>query len=306
MEVIRPGTDFDFIGKRNFALVFSGLMILIGIISLIIHDGPRYGVDFAGGILVQVKFSQAVTTEQIKETLQPINLQDSLVQQFEEKGQHEFLIQVEKKGLDTQNIDQLISQALAKRFGESNFEIRRVEMVGPKVGKDLRRKGLLSILYAVIFMLIYITWRFELRFGIGAIIALIHDVLVTLGAFSVTNREISLPIVAAFLTIVGYSINDTIVIYDRIRENRRKKPRNPLPQTINQSINETLSRTILTSGTTLIVILALFIFGGGVIHDFAFALLIGVVVGTYSSIYIASPVLIFWEDIFSKKKKKYK
>jgi len=306
MEVIRPGTDFDFIGKRNFALVFSGLMILIGIISLIIHDGPRYGVDFAGGILVQVKFSQAVTTEQIKETLQPINLQDSLVQQFEEKGQHEFLIQVEKKGLDTQNIDQLISQALAKRFGESNFEIRRVEMVGPKVGKDLRRKGLLSILYAVIFMLIYITWRFELRFGIGAIIALIHDVLVTLGAFSVTNREISLPIVAAFLTIVGYSINDTIVIYDRIRENRRKKPRNPLPQTINQSINETLSRTILTSGTTLIVILALFIFGGGVIHDFAFALLIGVVVGTYSSIYIASPVLIFWEDIFPKKKKKYK
>ena len=303
MEFIRPGTNVDFIGKRNYALVFSGLMILIGIVSLIMHGGPRYGVDFAGGILVQIKFLQEVTAGEIKETLQPINLQDSVVQQFEEKGQHEFLIQVQKKGIDVENIDQSISQTLAQRFGEGGFEVRRVEMVGPKVGKDLRRKGMLSIFYAVVFMLIYISWRFELRFGVGAILALIHDVLITLGVFSIANREITLPIVAAFLTIVGYSINDTIVIYDRIRENRRKKPNDPLPQVINQSINETLSRTILTSGTTLMVVLALFIYGGGVIHDFAFALLVGVMVGTYSSVYVASPVLIFWEDLFPKKKR---
>jgi preprotein translocase subunit SecF len=302
MEIIRPGTNFDFIGKRNYVLVFSGLIILIGIVSLIMHGGPRLGVDFAGGILIQVKFFQEVTAGEIKNKLRPINLQDSVVQQFEEKGQHEFLIQVQKRGIDVENIDQSVASALVQGFGENSFEVRRVEMVGPKVGKDLRRKGMLSILYAVIFMLIYITWRFELRFGVGAIIALVHDVLITAGVFSLTNREITLPIVAAFLTIVGYSINDTIVVYDRIRENGRKKPNDPLPPVINQSINETLSRTILTSGTTLLVVLALFIFGGGVIHDFAFALLIGVMVGTYSSIYIASPVLIFWDEPFPKKK----
>jgi preprotein translocase subunit SecF len=306
MELIRPGININFIGKRYYALVFSGLMLFIGAVSLLMHGGPRYGVDFAGGILVQIRFMQNVSAGDIKEALHPINLGDSVVQQFEEKGQNEFLIQVQKKGVDVENIDSSISQALTQRFGENGFEVRRVEMVGPKVGKDLRRKGLMSIVYAVFFMLIYISWRFQFRFGIGAILALLHDVLITLGVFSLFNREVTLPIVAAFLTIVGYSINDTIVIYDRIRENRRKKPRDPLTEVINQSINETLSRTILTSGTTLMVVLALFIYGGGVIHDFAFALLVGVMVGTYSSVYIASPVLIFWEDIFQKQKKSKK
>jgi preprotein translocase subunit SecF len=306
MELIRPGININFIGKRYYALVFSGLMLFIGAVSLLMHGGPRYGVDFAGGILVQIRFMQNVSAGDIKEALHPINLGDSVVQQFEEKGQNEFLIQVQKKGVDIENIDASISQALTQRFGENGFEVRRVEMVGPKVGKDLRRKGLMSIVYAVFFMLIYISWRFQFRFGIGAILALLHDVLITLGVFSLFNREVTLPIVAAFLTIVGYSINDTIVIYDRIRENRRKKPRDPLTEVINQSINETLSRTILTSGTTLMVVLALFIYGGGVIHDFAFALLVGVMVGTYSSVYIASPVLIFWEDIFQKQKKSKK
>ena len=306
MELIRPGININFIGKRYHALVFSGLMLFIGAVSLLMHGGPRYGVDFAGGILVQIRFTQNVSAGDIKEALHPINLGDSVVQQFEEKGQNEFLIQVQKKGVDVENINSSISQALAERFGENGFEVRRVEMVGPKVGKDLRRKGLMSIVYAVFFMLIYISWRFEFRFGVGAILALLHDVLITLGVFSLFNREVTLPIVAAFLTIVGYSINDTIVIYDRIRENRRKKPRDPLTEVINQSINQTLSRTILTSGTTLMVVLALFIYGGGVIHDFAFALLVGVMVGTYSSMYVASPVLIFWEDIFPKHKKSKK
>lgn len=306
MELIRPGINIDFIGKSKYALVFSGIMLLIGAASLLIQGGPRYGVDFAGGILVQIKFLQEVRAKDIKQALQPINLGDSLVQQFEQEGQHEFLIQVQQKDVEAEHLDQAISQALARAFGEKGFEVRRVEMVGPKVGKDLRRKGILSVLYAVVFMLIYIAWRFEFRFGVGAIIALIHDVFMTLGVFSLTGREITLPIVAAFLTIVGYSVNDTIIVYDRIRENRRKNPHEPFPQVINQSINQTLSRTIITSGTTLMVVLALFIYGGGVIHDFAFALLVGIVVGTYSSIYVASPVLMFWEDIFPKKKKSRK
>ncbi len=303
MEIIHPGTTVDFVGKKNTALMCSLVVILASVVSLIAHGGPRLGVDFAGGTNVTVKFQQSVTAEQIRQALAEVNLKQSTIQQFEEAEQHEFIIQVEQKEGESEHADSVITDALRNRFGEESFEVVMVEMVGPKVGKDLRRKGFLSILYAVFFMLIYIWLRFELRFGVGAVIALIHDVLITVGVFSITNREITLPIVAAFLTIVGYSINDTIVVYDRIRENRRKKPNNPLAPTINQSINETLSRTILTSGTTLLVVIALFIFGGGIIHDFAFALLVGIIVGTYSSIFIASPVLLFWEQLFAKKKK---
>jgi preprotein translocase subunit SecF len=183
-------------------------------------------------------------------------------------------------------------------------DIRRMEMVGPQVGKDLRQKGFLSIVYAMIGILIYISWRFELRFAIGAIVALLHDVLITLGAFSITGREIDLPIIAAFLAIIGYSLNDTIIVYDRIRENYGKYQKKGFSAIVNRSINETLSRTILTSGTTLLVVLALFIFGGGVIHNFAFAMLVGILIGTYSSIFVASPVLIFWDDRRSGKRKK--
>ncbi len=189
-----------------------------------------------------------------------------------------------------------MQDALEKSYGEGKVDIRRTEMVGPQVGKDLREKGLLAILYAMIGILVYVTWRFEFRFALGSIVALIHDVLITLGAFAITHKEIDLPIIAAFLAIIGYSLNDTIIVYDRIRENMGKHSRDSFPAIINRSINETLSRTILTSGTTLLVVFALFIFGGGVIHNFAFALLVGIVVGTYSSIYVASPVLLFWEN----------
>ena len=198
----------------------------------------------------------------------------------------------------------MITGSLESSYGEGQVDIRRVEMVGPQVGKDLRQKGLLSILYAMIGILIYISWRFELRFAVGAIIALLHDVLITLGAFSLSGREIDLHIVAAFLAIIGYSLNDTIIVYDRIRENYGKHQKKGFTAVVNSSINETLSRTILTSGTTMLVVLALFVFGGGVIHNFAFALLIGILVGTYSSIFVASPVLIFWDDYRSGGQKK--
>jgi preprotein translocase subunit SecF len=184
---------------------------------------------------------------------------------------------------------------LNKAFGAENVDIRRVEMVGPKVGKDLRRQGMLAILYALIGILIYVTVRFELRFAVGAIVALAHDVMITIGVFALLDKEFSLPIVAALLAIVGYSLNDTIVVYDRIRENMKGSAKSGFIKTINDSINQTLSRTILTSLTTMLVLISLFFLGGGVIHDFAFAMIVGVTVGTYSSIFIASPVVIFMQ-----------
>ena len=304
MEIFRTKTNIDFIGKKNYALIFSGILVLVTIFSLVIHKGLRYGVDFSGGILIQVKFSQPVTASQIKESIQPINLPNCVVQGFEEKGQNEFLIQSSRMDIDIEKIQPLITQSLAKSFGEKNFEIRRVETVGPKVGKDLRKKGLMAVIISWIIILIYVAFRFEFSFGLGGVVALVHDVIVTVGAFSITNKEIDLTIVAALLTIVGFSINDTIVIFDRVRENRRKSPGASLPVLINQSINETLSRTIITTGTVLLGVLALFFFGGGVINNFAFAMLVGCISGTYSTLYIASPVVIFWEEKFRGKKLK--
>ena len=305
MEFFRIKTNIDFIGKKNYALAFSSILILITIISLIIHKGPRYGVDFSGGISVRVKFSQPVTAAEIKSGIQTLNLSNCTVQEFIEKGQHEFQIQSGKENLDIENIQASLRQALSKKFGEGRFEIRKVETVGPKVGKDLRKKGLWAVIISWGMMLIYVAFRFKhFSFGVGGIVALAHDVLITVGAFSLTNREIDLTIVAALLTIVGFSINDTIVIYDRVRENRRKAPSASLPEVINQSINETLSRTIITTGTVLLAVIALLLFGGGVIHNFAFAMLVGCVSGTYSTLYIASPVVILWEEKFKGKKKR--
>jgi preprotein translocase subunit SecF len=195
-----------------------------------------------------------------------------------------------------------ISAALAKRFGEKAFEVRRIEIVGPKVGKELRNKGILATIFALIAMLIYITWRFEFRFAVGGVVALFHDVIVTIGILSLTNTEFTIPILAALLTIVGYSINDTIVVYDRIRENLPKMRKESLEKVINISVNETLSRTILTSFTVFIVLLALYFLGGGVIHDFSFALIVGVVFGTYSSVFIASALVAVWENKFPRKR----
>jgi preprotein translocase subunit SecF len=296
MEFVKPGTKIDFLGIRSFAFGLSGLVIAAGIVSIILHGGLNYGIDFAGGTLVQVKFLEPTQVETIKENLASIGLDRSLVQRFGEKGENEYLIRVEKSVSDLEDLSGQIEGTLQEAYGKSGVEIRRTEMVGPKVGKDLRKKGILAIVYALIGILIYITWRFEFIFAVGAVIALAHDVIITVGAFSIANKEFTLPIVAAILTIIGYSLNDTIVVYDRIRENRRKARREPFAKIMNSSINETLSRTILTSLTTLIVVVILFIFGGGVIHDFAFALMVGVLVGTYSSIFVASPIILTWQQ----------
>lgn len=300
MQIIKNDINVDFVGKRKLAMIISGIVILIGLASLVVNGGPNYGIDFVGGTLVQVKFSDGTEAAKIKESLADLNLGSVVVQQFGDDD-NEFLIRIQDSGKGS-DLSGLISGSLNTSFGEDKVDLRRVEMVGPQVGKDLRQKGLLSILYAMIGILIYVAWRFELRFAVGAILALVHDVLITLGVFSLTGREIDLPIIAAFLAIIGYSLNDTIVVYDRIRENYGKHQKKGFPEVVNRSINETLSRTILTSGTTLLVVAALFIFGGGVIHNFAFALLVGILIGTYSSIFVASPVLIFWDDFRSSSK----
>jgi preprotein translocase subunit SecF len=294
MQFIRPDINIDFVGKRKLAMIFSWVLILIGMGTLFLR-GPNYGIDFAGGTLVQVKFEQATSAGDIKDALKGVDLGPVIVQQFGDQTNNEFLIKTQSSSAELEGLSQKIKTALENVYGSGKVDLRRAEMVGPQVGKDLRQKGLMALLWAMIGTLIYITWRFEFRFGVGAVIATIHDVLITLGAFAVFNREIDLTVIAAFLAIMGYSLNDTIIVCDRIRENMGKHSKDGLAAIINRSVNETLSRTLLTSGTTLLVILSLFIFGGGVIHGFAFAMLVGVLIGTYSSIFVASPVILFWE-----------
>ena len=301
LEIIKPNTNFDFVGKTKMFLALSGLLIVISIFSVMVK-GWQFGIDFSGGTLVQVKFKSPVEISSIKANLKNVTTRETTVQGFGEEN--EYMIRLAGIVTDLEALSDKIQSSLEQGFGKGSFEIRRVEMVGPRVGKDLRDKATLAVIFSLIGMLIYIWWRFELRFGVGAIIALAHDVTITVGTLSITNKPIDLTIIAALLTIVGYSVNDTIIVCDRIRENMKKMAREKLEKLINVSINETLSRTILTSGTVFLVLIALFFLGGGVIHDFAFALIIGVIVGTYSSVYIATPLVIFWEQVFPSKQRR--
>ena len=294
MQLFKNETHFDFMGKIKSAMVFSSLLILVGLISIVISGGLKYGIDFAGGTLVQLQFKNPPDIEVIRDGLKTIGLGDSTIQEFGSKK--DILIRVEKSEEKLEAVGAMVRRSLSGKFNIEEITLERVEMVGPKVGRDLREKALLSILYAIIGIVIYISWRFEFQYAIAAIIALIHDVLVTMGAFSIFDKEFTLVIVAAFLTIIGYSLNDTIVVFDRIRENLRRKVKVSTIDIINASINQTLSRTLLTSGTTLLVVVALFFFGGEIIHDFSFALLVGVFIGTYSSIFIASVFLVYWDS----------
>lgn len=295
MQIIRPDIHFDFTGKNRIAVILSLLVILAGIVSLISKGGPEYGIDFTGGTLIQVQLNKPIEAADIRDALKELPLGSLTVQQFGEDTK-EYLIRAQEAGSELQQISKQVSKALENRFGEDQVEVRRSETVGSLVGKELREKGLLALLYAMAGTLVYISWRFEFRFAVGAVIALIHDVLITFGFFSFFGKEIDLTIIAAFLTIIGYSLNDTIVIYDRIRENLGKYHREGFAAIVNRSLNETLSRTILTSGTTLLVVAALFLFGGAVINNFAFALLVGIIAGTYSTIFVASAVVLYWEQ----------
>ncbi len=341
MQFIKPDINLDFIGKRKIAFAFSILLLIVTAVSLVMHNGLKLGVDFAGGTDIQVQFSGPVKIDSVKKALLGVGIEISTVQGFGDPSKNEFLVHMNETIDPESNILEQLKSSFNNTTGvDSN--IRRVDMVGPKVGADLREKALYAMFYALLFITIYISWRFEqkliesaivagvlfggvyamslvttsvpylmgaalvvsmvlfwkleLKYAMGAIVALIHDVTITVGIFSLIDKEFSLPIVAALLTIIGYSLNDTIIVYDRVRENLYKHNRNEFGHIINRSLNETLSRTVLTSLTTMLVLGCLFVLGGGIIHDFSFAMIIGVLIGTYSSIFVASPILLAWQE----------
>ena len=294
MEFVSPTINLDFVGKRRFFLILSTVLNLLAVV-LFFARGFNFGIDFAGGTDVRVRLANPTTAVDLRNALGGVDLPDLTVQDFGIQGK-EFLLRFEPSNATQMNaVGDVIKTALQKAYpGDSTFEILSVESVGPKVGADLRRRGFLAVACTTIFMGIYIAFRFEPSFGLGAVIALIHDVLITSGALILSRTIFDLTTLAAVLTIIGFSVHDTIIVSDRVRENLRKHRRLTLAQVINLSINETLSRTILTTGTALLVLFALFLLGGQGLEPFAFTLIVGFITGTYSSIYIAAPVVLFW------------
>jgi len=293
MEILTK-TKFKLVDKSKYTVYLSALLILAGLVSLIMHGGPHLGIDFTGGTILQVRILPAPDLAGVRGLLEEAGFAGVQVQDF--GSTDELLItfsDVESGDLDAA---EEMKAVLVEGLPDSTVEMRREESVGPKIGGELKTAAMNSVVAALVLIVLYITVRFVFRYGIAAIIALIHDVLITLGIFSLLDKEITLSIIAAFLTIIGYSLNDTIVVFDRIRENMKLRRRESYREVINRSINETLSRTIVTSLTTLFVAGCLYALGGAVIHDFAFALCFGVIVGTYSSIFIASPVLVWWNQ----------
>ncbi len=345
MQLIRPDININFVGVRYKAFMLSGAIILLGLLTLFMRGGLRMGVDFAGGTLIQAKFSRPTTPDEIRNSLQGI-VKNAFIQQVGAKGDNEYLVRTDAIHEELGSLSNKIEDQLDKVYGPGQ-QVLRVEMVGPKVGHDLRQKALHAIFYAFLFIAVYISWRFEFKlsaglimlfvmglgiylldalglnaayligaalvvtfvlcwylklpYALGALLSLVHDILITVGIFAFFNKEFSLEVFAALLTLSGYSLNDTIIVYDRIRENRNKDKKIKFSDMINGAINQTLSRTVLTSMTVFFVILCLFLLGGSVIHDFSFAMLIGVVTGSYSSVFVASPILIAYEDLTKKK-----
>jgi preprotein translocase subunit SecF len=293
-ELVSPNVNLDFVGKRKFFLILSSVLNLLSILLFLVW-GVNFGIDFAGGTDVRVRLAQPTTAGDLRRDLGDVDLPDLTVQEFGGQGK-EFLLRFEPQTATAMNtVAETIKGALGKSHpGEGAFEILSVESVGPKVGADLRRRGFLAVACTTLFMGIYIAFRFDLSFGIGAVIALAHDVLIVLLALVVSRTMFDLTTLAAMLTVIGFSVHDTIIVSDRVRENLKKMRRTNLAEVINVSINETLSRTILTTGTALLVLLALYFLGGPGLAPFAFTLIIGFLTGTYSSIYIAAPVVLFW------------
>lgn len=313
MEIFHTQTKFKFMSFRRAALVVSTVMIVVGIVSLVMR-GLNFGIDFTGGTLVEVSYDESVRIEAVRDTLQQADFDDALVQYF--GTSRDVMVRLPAREDDAgAKLSSDLMETLRKPYNETlaqsrkgaaqqcvtdsgaaasdcRVQMRRVEFVGPQVGKELTEKGGLAMIYALLGILVYVAWRFEWRFAVGAVVALVHDVLITMGLFSLLHLEFSLPVLAAILAVIGYSLNDTIVVFDRVRENFRKMRRDNVTEIMDRSINQTLPRTLLTSLTTLLVLLALFLLGGEVIHGFATALIIGVIVGTYSSVFVASPVVL--------------
>ncbi len=289
MRILKSSLHIDFLGKRKLAMTLSIVFIVISLLSIIFR-GLNLGIDFTGGTLVEVGYEQAVELPKVRGALATAGFQDATVQHF--GTPRDVLIRLAPRGdIDSAELSNRAFSALSNAT-DGQVDLRRVEFVGPQVGEELTEQGGLAMLYALIGILIYVALRFEYRFALGSVIALIHDVVITLGFFSLFQVGFDLPVLAAILAVIGYSLNDTIVVFDRIRENFRKMRKGSPQQIINTSLNQTLARTLVTSLTTLLVLIALFVFGGEIIHGFALALIIGVIIGTYSSIYVASTAVL--------------
>jgi preprotein translocase subunit SecF len=286
-------TNIDFIGKRRYAFILSAVLVGLGILAVVQlwRGQANMGIDFAGGTSVQLKFEKPFQLDRARQALEANGFKDSELQQFTEGNK--LLIQIKKAVAGERVADKLVA-VFAKEFADNKFVVDSTTEIGPKVGKNLRDDALIAILFSAIGMIAYIAWRFEFSFGVAAAIATFHDVLAVLGIFYVLGKEVNLLFVTALLTLAGYSLSDTVVIYDRIRENLRLRSRDFLGDVMNSSINEVLSRTLVTGITVLLVLAALYFFGGEVLHDFSLALIIGLVIGTYSSILVASPVVFEW------------
>jgi preprotein translocase subunit SecF len=298
LDLIKPGTHIDFVGKMKKAVFISWGLILIGILSLIYNKGPNWGVEFVGGTEVHVKFTKDIRSDEIRKVLSSTGYPAESVQQLGLPKDNEYLLRFSPDVVAFEKIQEFrgkLSGIFESAVGKGGINILRIDYIGPKVGRELIEKGVISILLGCVGILLYLMIRFEFEFALGAVIAILHDVLITIGAISITDKEFTLTIVAAILTIIGYSVNDTIIIFDRIRENLKKATKIGFRQLVNESVNQTLSRTVLTVITVFLVLIALFFLGGSVIHDFAFAMIVGVLTGTYSSIFIASAFVIYWK-----------
>lgn len=294
LEIIK-NTKIDFMGKRKFAFVFSGILAIIGIIAIVqVANGrANLGIDFAGGTAIQLKFEKRVPLHEIRRALEEGGLKDFDLQEF--PAVNKIMIKVKKSELQLGKASDVITGIVSKKFPDNRYVVDMTTEIGPKVGSQLRTDAAKAIVLATLGILIYIAIRFRFNFAVGATIATFHDVLAVLGIFYLLGREINLIVVTALLTIAGYSLTDTVVIFDRIRENMKMRLKDPLEDIMNLSVNEVLSRTLVTSLTVLLTSLALFLFGGEVIHDFALAMILGVIVGTYSSVFVASPIVLVWQ-----------
>lgn len=308
MEFFRS-TNIDWLGKKWYFLGFSLIFSVAGLLSMLFWHGIPKGVDFTGGTQIRVNFDQAPNEDHIRQAMDKAGVHNASIQRVSDPSGHaanKVIISLPISSATDQAHDagrQVVENSLNTNYHDSKFQIEQVEIVGPTAGKQLRNQALLATLYSLLGMLIYLWFRFELIYGVAAVVAVFHDTLITVGAFSLANKEITLTVIAAILTLIGYSMNDTIVVFDRIRENLATSRRESLADVVNRSINQTLSRTVLTSGLTFLTVLSLYLFGGEVLHGFSFALVVGILIGTYSSIAVAAPMLVAYQEWRAKRGK---
>jgi preprotein translocase subunit SecF len=300
IELIKSGTKFDFVSKFRITGMLSLLLVIGALYS--VFSFMQYGVDFRGGAEIQVKFGKSINLGDLRSTLKDSGYKGVIVQSIGIAEENEFLLKIQAKEGELNDLTQHLGESLKSKFAAANPDIRKVDIVGPKAGASLRISGFQAMGWALIAIMVYIGLRFDFKYSPGAIVALFHDVTLILGIFAFTGTEFTLQTVAALLAVIGYSVNDTVIVYDRVREHEDKLPGEPLALHINNAVNETLSRTILTSGTTLFISVTMYFMGGLAIRDFFFAITLGVIIGTYSSIFVAAPVTLFFDKIMNKKR----